>query len=171
MHWLVTGISGSGKSRVMKQVVIPGWRANGVRVAVLDPLEAPGWGADFQTSDPFRFMDVVQRSSGIVAVIDEYAQVASDYKAAKRVEWCATVARNRSILSYFLAQRSMMIPPNVRNQCTNALLFQQTAADLAAVAELLNQPQCQEVVGYEKGLALMVRPFEKPQKIRVFHPK
>jgi len=171
MHWLVTGVSGGGKSRIMKQVIIPQWRRQGVKVAVLDPLQAPGWGADYQTHDPFRFMDIIEKSSKIVVVIDEFGRFTRDYKAFARVEWCATVARNRGILSYFLAQRIMQIHPNVRDQCSNAILFQQTAKDLEEVGTLLNQPRCAEAVGFEKGLCMLVRPFQNPVKIRLFHPK
>lgn len=168
MHWLVTGISGSGKSRVMKQVIIPDWKARGVKVAVLDPLQAPGWHADYQTADPFAFARVVKGSRRIVAVIDETAEVCSDWKAYQEIKWCATVARNFEILSYFLAQRTTQVPPNIRNQCTNALVFNQKLSDLQEVADLVNQPACLAVAQYPKGVCMLVRPFENPVKIRVF---
>jgi hypothetical protein len=170
MHWLVTGISGCGKSRIMKQVIIPNWRRQGVKVAVLDPLQAPDWNADFQEHDPDRFMDRVEQSRRIVVVIDEFGRFTRDYKAFARLEWCATIARNRSILSYFLAQRVMQVHPNVRDQCSNALLFRQTARDLEEIGMLLNEPRCSEAAGFEKGLCLTVKANENPVKIRVFHP-
>lgn len=171
MHWLVTGNTGSGKGVVMKRFIIPDHRRRGRKVAVLDPLEAPDWHADFQTADPFHFMRVVKASSNIVAVIDETAEVTSDWKAYQEVKWAATVARNRGILSYFLAQRTLQVHPNIRNQCSNAIVFNQTIADLQTVADLLNQPRCLEAAGFQSGLCLLVRPFKDPVKIRVFTPR
>lgn len=168
MHWAVLGVSGCGKSRLLKQVIIPTWRRAGVPVAVLDPLEAPDWHADMQDSDPARFMNRVKKSSRIVVVIDEVAQVCAEHRHRIMVEWAATVARNRGILSYFLAQRAMQVHPNIRNQCTNGIIFNQPMADLEEVSKLLNQPDVMQAANFPKGIAALVRPFEKMTKIKVF---
>jgi hypothetical protein len=171
MHWAITGGTGMGKGVIMKRFIIPDHRRRGRKVAVLDPLEAPDWHADFQTADPFHFMRVVKASSNIVAVIDETAEVTSDWKAYQEVKWAATVARNRGILSYFLAQRTMQIPPNIRNQCTNGIIFKQNVADLQECVVLFNEPLCMQAMNFESGLCLCVRPLKTPVKIRVFTPR
>lgn len=168
MHWLVTGISGAGKGLIMKRIMIPDLRRRGVRVAVLDPLQAPDWGDVFQTSDPERFLRVVRHYPSTAMVVDEYGQWTSDYQVMRSLEWCATVARNHGNLGFFMAQRVKQIPPNVRNQCTNALVFRQQAADLDDLATMLDQPGVMAAQQLPAGTCLLVKPFQTPVKIKVF---
>lgn len=165
MHWLVTGRSGMGKGAIMKSIIIPQWRRRGVKVAVLDPLEMPGWNADFQTSDWEQFMAVVRNSRNIVTVIDEYGDY--DYKAKMAIQWCATIARNFGQLHYAMAQRSMMVPPNVRNQCTNGIIFRQQEDDLAEIADLYDEPSLRLAHTFQPGQCMLLESLKAPVKMQV----
>lgn len=173
MHWTVTGISGSGKSHYLKRFVIPAAKRNGVMVAVLDPVIPPKaamreWGADYVTADPFELVKVLMQSKGVLTVIDEYGRYRKKFEYEQRLEWCTTEARNWGHLTHCCAQRLMMIPPSVRNNCDNAVVFRQARKDLAELAEHHDQPSLMDVAGWPKGLAYTVRPFEPLVKIRVF---
>lgn len=167
MHWTVTGMSGAGKSRVMRDYIIPAHRRLGRKVLVLDPLAQP-WPADHATADPDEFVRIARASRSLVLVVDEYAQFTGDYQTARALEWCFTVARNSGHLSYALAQRLLMIPPNVRNQCSRALVFRQAAADLADLARLLDDPRIMRAAQFPAGRCLKVEPFADPVEVRTF---
>jgi hypothetical protein len=167
MHWSVTGMSGAGKSRFMREYRIPAHRRAGTRVAVLDPL-GQSWPADYVTTDPDQFLSVARASRSIVLVIDEYAHFTTDYRTMRALEWCFTMARNHGHLSYALAQRLMMIPPNVRNQCANAVVFRQASRDLDDLAALLDQPAIIRASTFPPGHALIVKPFAEPVEVRTF---
>lgn len=169
MHWLITGTTGSGKSRVLKETIIPAHRRLGRKVVVLDPLGVP-WPCDWQTTDPERFMATVEASRGLVIVIDEWPHFMEFYPWAvwRRLIWCYTIGRNYGHLSYAVAQRAMMVPPSVRNQCSNALVFKQTSADCAIVADLLAQPAAMEPASYPLGTAMLVQPGQNPRRLKVF---
>lgn len=167
MHWLVTGITGCGKSRIMREVIIPAHRHAGRWVGVLDPLGGI-WPANWTTTDPAAFVAAAKASSRCVWVVDEYAQFTADYKTMKALEWIFTVGRNRGHLAYALAQRLMMIPPNVRNQCSHAIVFNQQSSDLEDLAGLMNQPGVREATRFPAGKALLVEPFTDPRHIVLF---
>lgn len=174
MHWLVTGMSGRGKGALMKSVIIPDYRRRGIKVAVLDPIEMPGWNADYQTSDPYEFMEVIRSSRNIVSVIDEYPHFQADWEAWRLIEKCATIMRNFGQLHYALAQRCKMVPPNVRNQCDKAIIFEQQAEDIEYMAY---RYKCAEIleatdpVKFPPGTFLMIKPNQKPVKARVILSK
>jgi hypothetical protein len=69
-------------------------------------------------------------------------------------------------LFYAMAQRLMMVPPNVRSQCDNAIIFQQTPAGLSDLAEQFNQPAIIQCQAFPRFQAMIVSPFEKPRIIR-----
>lgn len=167
MHWMITGISGCGKSRIMREIIIPSHRRLDRFVGVLDPLEG-AWPASWSTADAARFVAAAKASRRCVWVVDEYAQFTADWETGKTLEWLFTVARNFGHLSYALAQRVKMIPPNVRNQCSHAIVFNQQAADLADLAAMMNQPRIMEAANFPKGVCMVVEPFTEPRVLRVF---
>lgn len=170
MHWLVTGMSGRGKGALMKSIIIPDYRRRGIKVAVLDPLELPGWNADYQTSNPYEFMEVVRKSRNIVTVIDEYAHFQSDWKAWRLIEKCATIMRNFGQLHYAMAQRAMMVPPNVRNQCDKAIVFEQQQEDIEYMAYRYKCPEILKAdnpIEFPRGTFLVVKPLKIPVRCRV----
>lgn len=170
MHWIVTGISGCGKSRALREHIIPAHRRAGRWVGVLDPL-AGTWPANWTTTDPLAFVAAAKSSRDCVWVVDEYGQFTADYATMRALEWLFTVARNFGHLSYALAQRVKQIPPNVRNQCSHALVFAQQGADLADLATMMNQPGILEAANFPPGRALLVEPFKTPQPVETFKVK
>jgi hypothetical protein len=167
MHWLIVGVTGSGKSRIMRETVIPCWKRQGVAVAVLDPL-GQRWGANYETPDPVRFLARLKASRRVVAVVDEWPHFAKDWKTFNELQWLATIARNQGILSYFLAQRAMQVHPNVRNQCSKGLIFRQRPADAAILADLFDCDAINGATQLPLGECMRVEPFKPPVKIKAF---
>lgn len=164
-HWLISGMSRCGKSTVLKELIIPQHRRAGRWVGVLDPLNAPGWGADWVTDDPFRFVAAARKSTRCVWIVDEFRVFATDYKALKELEWLFFAAGNYGHLCYASAQRLMMIPPNVRDQCSHSITFQQTRRGLETLAEQFNQPAILQAESLPRFHAIVAEPFKEPRLI------
>lgn len=177
LHWLVVGTTGTGKSRLMRERIVPAWARRGYAVLVLDPI-GQDWiasGARWQTKDPLRFLAAAQASQCCVLVVDESLRSmrgvdAEGHQLEQRMAWLATEARNSGHRSYFLGQRAMMMPPNVRSNCDGVIAFLQPAEDAAELAKLVAQPALREVPRLPKGAAIMAESGEKPVKIMVFDP-
>lgn len=173
MHNLVVGISGSGKSRLMRERIVPLWRGRGYAVLVLDPV-GQDWlssGATWQTRDPYRFLDAAQRSQRCILVVDESDETLRATAQQERdLKYLATRSRNDGHVAYFLAQRAMQVPPSYRNQCSRVYAFQQTQRDAEVVAELVNQPALLETVRLPLGTCIEAKCFGIPRKIAVFDP-
>lgn len=151
----------------MREIIIPALRRRGVPVCVLDPLQQR-WGADWQTDDPMLFVRRARVSRGCVWVIDEFPHFAKNHDYLMELEWLFTIARNYGHLSYAMAQRLMQIPPNVRNQCSNAIVFRQAKRDLWDLAEIMDNPSIVGARDLPQGTGLMCQPFKNPVTIRVF---
>lgn len=177
LHWLVVGVTGCGKSRLMREHIVPSWARRGYAVLVLDPV-GQDWiacGASWQTKDSLRFLAAAMASERCVLVIDECLRSmrgtdANGAQLEQRMAWLATEARNSGHRSYFLGQRAMMMPPNVRDNCEGVLAFKQSPANATWLAEHLSQPALLEAPALPKGTAIMAETFGKPAKIAVFDP-
>jgi len=168
IHYSLTGVSTCGKSVLLKEVIIPSHRARGRAVIVLDPLRAAWRHASIVTDDPFRFVDALKKSRDCVGIVDEVRVFQEDYNAKMGLEWCFFAGRNRGHLMYAAAQRMMMIPPNIREQCGNALLFQQNRRGLETIAEDINQPDAVLASEIPRGQCLICKPFSPPVWYEVF---
>lgn len=168
IHYSLTGVSTCGKSVLLKEVIIPAHRARGRAVIVLDPLKASWKHASVVTDDPYRFVDALKKSRDCVGIVDEIRVFKDDYQAMLGIEWCYFAGRNRGHLMYAAAQRMMMIPPNIREQCGNALLFQQNRRGLETIAEDLNQPDAVLAADIPRGQCLICKPFSVPVWYEVF---
>lgn len=174
-HWLVTGMSGSGKSTLAKRSIIPTHRAAGRWVGVLDPVlvnvvgasqAAVLWGCNWCTADPFAFVAAAKKSMRCVWIVDEFRVFSRDWNAMNELEWMFFAARNWGHLCYAMAQRLKMIPPNVREQCSHAIIFQQTRDGLEELARQYNQPEILRCETLPRFQAMVVEPYEKPRIIR-----
>jgi hypothetical protein len=169
MHRLVCGETGCGKSRMMRERIIPEWIRRGRPVVVLDPLQQP-WRATMQTTDPYEWLETMQRSEGCIGVWDECGFMMEENPALKRdMIWSATVSRNKGHLVYFLSQRFYLVPPSYRLQCTWAYLFRLRGRDLKEAVDLYPEPSLESALpALVPGQCILVKPFEKPVKFRVF---
>lgn len=168
VHYSLTGVSTCGKSVALKEIIIPAHRAKGRAVVVLDPLNARWQHASIVTSDPERFIDCMKKSRDCVGIVDEIRVFKDDYKVLIGIEWCFFAGRNRGHLMYAAAQRMMMIPPNIREQCGHAILFQQNRRGLEQIAEDINQPDAVLAADLPRGQCLICAPFEEPVWYEVF---
>jgi hypothetical protein len=178
--WLILGNPRVGKSRVVKEQVIPSWLKRGTPVAVLDPVSEDMdratarafWsGASMVSSDPEAFQGIMRRSNHVVAIVDELAEwAARDYKNMDRIAWLSICGGNRGILPYFIGQRMVFVPPRIRNLCTDGVIvFQQSEPDARAILDSYPMhPGVMAVTTYPPGVALVMVPNKQPMKIRVF---
>lgn len=173
MHVIVLGATGSGKSLGMKKIVIPSHRRLGRKVLVLDPLEQPGWNADFQTSDPTRFLAVAKASRRCVLVIDEWPHFMETYGNMewRQLIWCYTIARNFGHLAYAIGQTPAWIPKPVRRQCSQGLIYRMTDPnDCLDMAKQLGQPSVATLPQtLPLGTGLSVQPGREPQRFVLFN--
>lgn len=173
-HGTITGISGCGKSRLVKQVLIPQARAAGIPTLVLDPVIPPHaakgeWGADACFQDAAAFIRTLKASRQCMAFVDEMGIWQKDTASLREIEWLAMAGRNWGHVGWFMAQRRVqMIPPNIRNQCDKAFVFNAAREDLRDFADAYNIPQVMDALNFPKGVAYIIKPMEKPRKIRVF---
>lgn len=163
-HWLCTGMSRCGKSSLMKTTIIPAHQRAGRWVAVLDPIGA-SWPANWVTADPAKFAASMSQAKNCVGIIDEFACFRGDFKNNAALERLFFMGGNFGNLFYAMAQRLMMVPPNVRSQCDNAIIFQQTTAGLIDLAAQYNQPSILECATLPKYHAMIVAPFQPPRII------
>lgn len=170
MHTLVVGITGSGKSRLAKEHIIPGWHRRGYAVLVLDPLAQPWPGAYRQTDDPMRFLDWMQRGERCIGIVDECStSLRGDANLERQTRWLATQSRNRGHKVYFLGQRVLQMQPDVRNNCSEAFVFMQTPADARWFAEQWNLPAIEaDAPRLPLGVCLRCSPFSDVTRLRVF---
>lgn len=170
MHNLVVGMSGAGKSRMMREAIIPAHRRARRPVFVLDPV-CQAWGdVQFQTDDPYKFLALAKASRGCVLVVDECDEtLRASGQQERDLKYIATRSRNDGHLAYFLAQRAMQVPPSYRNQCSTGYVFQQTAEDALVCYSLFNSTAARDLAPtLPLGVCLRVSPGQNPVKYRVF---
>lgn len=169
MHALVAGETGCGKSRMMRERIVPEWKRRGRPVVVLDPLQQP-WGATFQTTDPYEFLATMQRSEGCIGVWDECGTMLDSEPRLKRdLQWLATVSRNGGHMMYFLSQRFYLVPPTFRYQCSRAYLFRLRGRDAIEAAQTYPEPGLETILpGLGVGECIAIAPFGKPVKFKAF---
>lgn len=168
VHYALTGVSTCGKSVALKEIIIPGHRQRGRDVIVLDPLGSTWKHATRVTTDPFQFVECLKRSWNCIGVVDEIRVFYDDFQARVGIEWCFFAGRNRGHLMYAAAQRMMMIPPNIREQCGNALLFRQNRRGLETIADDMDQPDAVLANSLPRGQCLICKPMELPVWYEVF---
>lgn len=168
MHNLIVGLTGSGKSRLCREIIVPRWCAKGVAVLVLDPLLQPWPGAHWVTDDPEAFLATAKASRSCVLIADEAQEtMRGTPERERKMVWTATQSRNCGHLAYFLGQRAMQMPPNVRSNCTNGYIFRQQAPDLK-VLEGIFSGDLSAITDFPPGVCYRVSAFGKPEKMRVF---
>ncbi len=129
MHILIVGNTMSGKSNLAKS-----FASQKQNVIVFDPLKSNGWPNSIaKFSDPDLFFKTIKQSSDAHIFCDE-AKILwdADKKEADRLLYNR---RHQGLLVYLIAQRTRMIPPNGRNQCSRVFAFRQQKDDADILAQ------------------------------------
>jgi len=132
MHVLIVGSSGSGKSALSKALAREADEA-GHRVIVHDPTQSEGWPDEAtKYADAEMFLEDAPSFKNAYVFIDEAADVwAADEDEANKLIYRG---RHRGLLFLIIAQRSRMVRPNARNQCSTVYAFRQQFDDARTLA-------------------------------------
>ena len=140
-HSLILGQTESGKTALAKQLAAQYSRA-GINVIVLDPINDPSWNADFQTTDPEQFFEVYWKNQQCAAFFDESGELCKEYPA--EMKKTATRGRHWGHSNLYIAQRAVLIPPTIRDQCNRMFLFASSLEDCKIHSAEWNQPALKE---------------------------
>ena len=145
MHTMVLGTSTYGKSYYLKQKTKLAKKLHNIPTIVLDPHLGTGWGADFVTDDPYKFLEVAKRNRRCYVYIDECDETlgAAGSKQFRQMSWFGAQGSHMEHHVHFVAQYYTMIPPKTRSQCTQGIIFHQKQEDSckALVKEFAGNPQ------------------------------
>jgi hypothetical protein len=137
-HSLILGMTLSGKTTLAKKLVAD-YRANGIVTGVLDPMNDPSWGADFQTANADEFLSRVWQARQCAFFIDEAGESVGQFdEAMKRT---ATKGRHWGHRFHYLSQRGAQIARTVRDQCSSLFLFTTALDDCKIHANEWNKPE------------------------------
>lgn len=127
MHRLIVGNSTTGKSNLAKRFAHDA-HARGQNVIVYDPLASRDWpdsATKFQS--PEQFLSHVEKAQSAHVFVDEAKTLwDTDHKRADALLYRR---RHQGLLVYVIAQRTRMVPPNARNQCSVIYAFRQQKID------------------------------------------
>lgn len=103
------------------------YKARGIPVLVLDPMELSRWGADFISDDPEKFADVVFKNTKCAIFVDESAEMIGRYGGVMKK--IATRSAQFGHNAHFIVQRAVDMDRTMRDQCTNVFLFRSSRDD------------------------------------------
>jgi hypothetical protein len=141
-HSLIFGMTESGKTSLAKYELIPRYQANNIKVLVLDPMNDPGWNADFQTDNVDEFLKVYWASRQCAVFIDEAGESVGRFDSAMITT--ATKGRHWGHKNHYLSQRGAMLSKTVRDQCSDIFLFTTSLDDCKVHANEWNAPELKE---------------------------
>lgn len=132
MHNLIVGNSTTGKSNLGKH-----FARNAIErqqsVIVYDPLRSTGWPESaVKFTSPGLFLDYIETATEAHVFVDE-AKSLWDFDT-KRADALLYRRRHQGLLIYLIAQRTRMVPPNARNQCSKVYAFRQQQDDAETLA-------------------------------------
>lgn len=147
-HVLILGMTQSGKTTLAKALV-QRYRKNGIGVLVLDPLNDPGWCANWQTNDPAAFLDTFWNSRQCACFIDESGDAVGRYDEA--MQRTATRGRHWGHRVHYLTQRGAQLSRTVRDQCSEIFLFTTSQKDAKLHAEEWNRDELAKAHTLQQG--------------------
>lgn len=147
-HSVLVGITECGKTTLGIEMA-KAYKAQDVGVLVLDPFKDPRWDADFITSNPDEFLNVLWDSEKCACFIDESADMIGRYD--KLMIQTATRGRHWGHNMHYLTQRGQELSKTVRSQCRHLFLFSICLDDAKIFAKEYNKNELLEVVDFPAG--------------------
>lgn len=131
-------MSESGKTTLAKMLshALHGQSKN---VIVLDPMNDPGWAADYRTSKKEEFLEVFWTNQSCFVFIDESGKMVGRYD--ELMQELATSGRHHGHSVFFVSQRGAQISATVRAQCRHVYLFNSNKSDCKTLSEEFNQEE------------------------------
>lgn len=167
-HTITIGQTKMGKS-VLNKKLAAWYKSQGIKVVVLDPLNDPGWNADFMTRNPEEFLALVKdpdKCLQCALFIDEAGMSLDKY--ATEYQWLTCQSRHHGHVTHIIAQRAQMISATVRSQCSVLNVFAIGPKDAAVYAEDFNCPTIREASGLSKGEVIHVKRAEPAKRYNIF---
>lgn len=156
-HNIIIGMTGSGKSSLLKWEIIPKFRKRGIKSAVLDPLGDPGFGADWQTKNPDQFLAYAFKVQNHILIVDEGGQAIGRYN--KPMLALATTVRHRGNFSFFVTHGVTDLSKTIREQCANVFLFACSRDNFEMIADRWDQPELLNMPRLDAGQFYFVPRF------------
>lgn len=148
-HNLIVGMTGSGKSTLIRLEIIPRFKKAGIKSAVLDPIGDPSFKADYQTKNSDEFLKYAFANNNHILIIDESGQAIGRYN--KPMEALATSVRHKGNFSFFAVHSATTLPPVIRYQCANVFLFACSRPNFKTIADEWDQPTLLDLPKLGKG--------------------
>lgn len=166
-HMLICGMTESGKTTYATGLS-QGYRKQGIKSIVLDPLKDKRWGADFLTDDIDLFLKVAQNdlTYGCAVFIDESGEAMDKFNRDSS-HWLATRGRHKGHNCHFICQKITQVAPIVRDQCTYLVMFQIGPTSRKQLAEEWNRPEIADI-DLKKGQFILVPRFGELEQGEVF---
>jgi hypothetical protein len=167
-HSLILGQTESGKTTLAKRMCQAYGRA-GVKRIVLDPMNDPGWQAEFRTTDPDAFLAAFWASESCAAFIDEAGESVGRFDLV--MQRTATKGRHWGHNVHYLTQRGTQLAMTVRDQCSHLFLFTTGLKDCKTHADEWNQPLLLDAASLKAGEYFHVNRFGLFQRGNIFQEK
>lgn len=151
LHRAIYGRTRSGKTFLAKMIAAD-CRRRGIRLAILDPLNDPGWPTgkgDFVTRHRDEFKHFIRTEQRRLIIIDESSAALDRYDPTD--DWPATMGRHLGHLAIFIAQRPQQISPTVRGQCEKIYCFALAGKDARLLADEFGRPEILKCANYSAG--------------------
>lgn len=164
-HNLIVGMTGTGKTSLLKYEIIPRFKKAGIKVAVLDPIGDPEFQADYQTKSSEQFLQFAFSNKGYILVVDESGEAIGKYN--QPMQKLATSVRHKGNFSFFAAHSATQLPPIVRSQCANVFLFACSRPNFEKISDEWDQPTLLSLPRLKAGEFYMVPKFGEISRGRI----
>lgn len=130
MHNLIVGITYTGKTNLCKSIAVN----TNTDVIVYDPLSSTGWGDNaIKFSSIDKFFKHIETAQNAYVFVDEGKTLWD--QNPREADKLLYKRRHQGLLTFVIAQRTMMIPPNARNMCSKVFAFKQRKNDCDILRE------------------------------------